>query len=400
MRKRGVPIVISAFLTLSCALVSGLARGQETTTLSSSLSDQSSSTSGLDTSYAEGVGALGVTSHVDVTDETHSDVLASSMSPSVEAKSASNYVNADSNSYAPQQNALQLATPDGGTSGTPRDTSFSNSSFNGVGLLESDGFGKGAGDAAFRPTQANSLSTGGADRATGASLTQTDRTEKSGSGDPGADVDPVLLPIGADAILGPSTTSGSSTESTADPTSEAAGFFMTSATEPVAHQFDDGVTPLLRSPLEPGGHLLPLAFEYSAPENGFPDSTLGLAGLPLDTSEIHAPGGLKITSDFGSADSSSGLSFEMKTEFAPNLYAVTPIRAIAHFRATQDRIFEQNILNGMNVTQAELARRKALATYSKNGHGVSKSRRDLLNQPDQGNSQSLLPDTPAGVTIR
>jgi hypothetical protein len=54
----------------------------------------------------------------------------------------------------------------------------------------------------------------------------------------------------------------------------------------------------------------------------------------------------------------------------------------------------------MNVTQAEIERRKALAAYRQSSRGSSKSGHDLLNQQEQGNTQSLLPDTPAASRIR
>jgi hypothetical protein len=394
MRKHNVSSALWAILILGYALFSARLWAQDTPTLSTSLSDQSNTT-GLDTSYAEGAGALGTTFHSDVTDATHSDVFGTAMSPSVDEFSISNNVNAYSDSYAPQEDALQLSTLNGGGSRTPGDSSFSNSSF-GSGPSSVSGFGKGTGEVAFRPTSENGLSAFVAGHLTGAGSNRMVAMEGSSSGTPSAGADPALLSVGSDAAM---LEAGTSSTTSASPASEAAVFFMAGDTDPVQYQFDDGVTPELTVQLEPGRQLLPLSSTYSAPQNGFPDSTLGLAGLPLDTSEIHAPGGLK-TATLGSSTEGQSLSFEMKTGVVPNLYASPPALPKVRFRAQQDRIFEQNVLNGMNVTQAEIERRKALAAYRQSFRGSSKSGHDLLNQQEQGNTQALLPDTPAASRIR
>ena len=70
-------------------------------------------------------------------------------------------------------------------------------------------------------------------------------------------------------------------------------------------------------------------------------------------------------------------------------------------RVQQDRIFEQNIVNGMDVTDAEQARRTALERARGHSRGNSSSRHNLLNvQGQEPGQSSLLPDTAASAKIR
>ena len=248
-------------LILAFSLFSGAARAQSlSSNLSGSLSEQTTDTTGLDSSYAQGAGTIGTTFHEDVTDATHADILSSSMSPAVNGIAASSDVNADANSFAPPVNALQLSNPNTGSSKTAGDAAFSSAgSFNGTGFSASNGFGKSAGDAAFRVSFTNGPVRGSRGHATGAG--RPELTEQGGSGEESAGVDPVLLPVtGIDT----GSSSGSATVAVAPPTADAAAFFESSNPVPPAYQFDDGATLLLTAQSEPG-RLLPASTQYSPP---------------------------------------------------------------------------------------------------------------------------------------
>jgi hypothetical protein len=379
--------------------------------LSPSLSDSlapDSTETGFDATYASGAGTIGETFHEDVTDATHSDLFGTSMSPLSQGASPSGTVNASSDSYGQRTDALQLSDSNaGGSRGGGGGSAFRSSAFGAAGSTGTDGFGLASASSAFRPT----MLTGTAMRTAGRAAGGTANSQGMGPGSSGvapaggrqasgtssatdagelsAGVDPVLLPVnqGTDSMGGDILTSES-------PAAEAAGFFST-ATMPRQTQFDDGVTPSLSVARIPGS-MEPVMSEYSHAENGFPDSTQGTAASPLMTAEIHAPHGLTTRAPSSSAPDTDGNLFALKTGVSRDLFATagSAITATARARAAIDRQFEQSVINGGDLADAEAARRLALQSLRSRS-----ARRSTLQQNSQGLTPQPFPQPSVRDTV-
>jgi hypothetical protein len=354
--------------------------------ISSSLADQSN-TAGLDTNFSQGA-ELGQTSHTDVSDATASDLSAGAMSATVNSSAQSVSGNMFTAGAGERPGAASSGYG-GGRAGAGA-SGFAVSGFGSTrGSAGDDGFGRSAGGEAFRTASLGRSAKRELDSQsteTGPGNGYAETTSTSGL----SAEDPVLASPSGENVLEVPILGAIS------PTAEAESYFMSAEPVQKQYQFDDGVTPEFYNPASPG-RLLPTSDNSSAPLNGFPDSTIGQAGLPLDTAEERAPGGNTASMTTAFPPVSEGTVFGIKGGVSRNLFAAPRSPKPAALRAQQDKLFLTRIMNGMNVSDAEAKRAQALEQLrihpDDRVHGLKNPL--ATQQGDAG-----IDDTPASTTIR
>ena len=401
MRQYPRALILCAYGIAAGLSISPLMAQTISPSISGSLAEQSD-TAGLESNFGQGA-SIGQTFHLDVTDQTHSDLSASAMTPEDRASAlgtAGGFVGANGSA----RSGSSFGARSGAVSG------FETSGFGRMEARDADGFGQSAGGAAFRVTMgasARALGNAGHPSASNSHSSETgtllgSQPTQTGEGNGYAEtatsyassnIDPVLMPVngGSSADL-----FGVPILIAASPLAEASSFFNTENPLPAQYQFDDGVTPqLFFAPLP--GRLLTVNANYSPADNGFPDSTLGHAGLPLETAELHAYGDSAPEKETVFPPVSDGTVFGIRGGISRNLFAHPKARGGASIEGQLNRLYEMRIMNGMNVTDAETKRAEALALYRRNPN--KKFNRAGAFGSRQSNGSGIN-DVPAAMTVR
>ncbi len=344
--------------------------------------------------------------HSDISDDTHSQLAGSSISPL-------------DNSYV--SSSTQAAPQTGTLSNSQALTGFNNYSFGGrrsrtfsstgaAGTIEAaterqsamagfgiqTGFASTAGGREAFSGQRSSASAGAAagfsgegvsipTTVTGPGAAQT--LASTGSADPIGGynaTDPVLSGDKNEADL-------ELAGDAASPSSQTGTFFA--ETEPAERQFqfDDGQTPPISVPAHAGG-ILGTAPEYAPNPSGFPDSTKGLAGLAAETSNSTSPfAPASKPGETPFAPVSDGTVFGLTTLLNPNLHRLPNDSEKGSFEAVEHRAQEQRLTHGLTISQSSGIYQQDLRNYREHvGHRHSPTLEELENANRQGSSHSTM----------
>ncbi len=413
---QGLHTCRSALSLAAAVLLAGSAYAQESLSpglspgLSGSLSD-STATSGFNTSFDASTASLtNPDLRTDVSDDTHSQLLGSAISPldnsyanfaAQTAPMTSTLTNSQSvtgfgNFSFGGRHSQSFAST--GTAGTLEAAAARRSSLAGFGTQA--GFATTAGGRAAFSGQTSSLDAGThvgfsgegvaiPKTVSGAGPAQT--LVSSGASTGGADlasgynaVDPVLSGDKQEADLELAGDMGS-------PSTQTGAFFAEA--EPVERQFqfDDGQTPPSRIAAHPGS-ILGVAPEYAPNPSGFPDSTRGLAGLAQETSNSaspFAPAGKPGNSPF--APVSEGTVFGLSTPLNPSLHNLSGRPATGSFEAVEHRAQEQRLTHGVSISDSFNAYQQDRRDYHQSvGRRRSPTLQELENTNRQGSSHATI----------
>ncbi len=405
------PVAMLAFAVLAAsAQAQGSLSGSLSPNFSQSLSDNSQ-TSGFNSSFdASTANLTNPDAHSDVSDDTHSQVLGSTLSPIDNA-----VVSAGANS-TPQTNPLSSAqaayAAQGPYFGGRRSHSFnpgnSTSAIEAASAARANamsGFGGSSMQAAFTGVLSSRAAFSGQSAGTqvdtqngfsgqgvevpvrtgGIGTTQslsgigsTQALSGIGSRDIASAyyaTDPVLTNQAYTGDLG-------ITGDMPSPTTQTGLMFASGSAPQIYFQYDDGQTPPITAPASPG-QVLGMAPEYAPASNGFPDSTRGTAALADEMTNLSSPfASPAMFSNSPFKPVSDGTVYSPGTRFNPDLHTLPEQHATGSFQAFERRAQEQRITHGLSISQSSEIYQQDLRNYQQS-HG--RRQRPTLEEMDQRN---------------
>lgn len=161
------------------------------------------------------------------------------------------------------------------------------------------------------------------------------------------------------------------------------------------YQYDDGQTPLLRIGLRPG-IVIGSSPEYLPSSSGFPDSTKGSAALTPEAANSLSPLSHSLglgVSPFAAV--SDGDVYAFTDRLNPNLHASPRQNTASNFDAIERRAKEQRIIHGMSISASSQVYREDLRAFQAQQDGLRKSPtlQDMDNK-NQAASQAPLINHP------
>ncbi len=355
---------------------------------SPSLSDplsESSTTSGFDTSFdASTANLTNPDVHVDVSDDTHSQLLGSAIAPVVNAYASFSAQTTPMTSTL--TNSQSLTGFSNYSFGGRRSQNFASTGIAGsaaaitarqsalAGFGSSAAFGAAGGGRAAFSGQMSASTTGTSVGFSGegipnarlsleAGILQGGMSQvpaSAGGADPQSGLllgDPVLTGVNpqADLQMGGDMASPSMTTS---------AFFAEETPQEPAFQYDDGQTPPLRMQPRAGSILGGGAPEYEPNPTGFPDSTKGLAGLATESSNAASPFvGSSRLNESPFAPVSDGTVYGFSTRLNPSLKNLSGQRESGSFEAAERRAQELRLTHGLNISQSSELYQQDLRNY-------------------------------------
>ena len=395
------------------------AQGSLSPSLSPNLSNplsESTSTQGFDSQFDPSTSNLtNPDMHTAVSDDTHSQLLGSAISPLDNAFVSSAVqtaphtdtltdsqatIGANSFSFGGRRNQSFSA---GGTSGMAAGLAARQGALEGFGGSSAAFTGGVSGKAAFSGQTSSITSAGTALGFSGEGIPIP--TTHSGIGPSqtlalaNGTTEPASGYYATDPVLSGSA-NGYQTdlELTGDmpsPSSETSGFFAEGSPPVRYYQYDDGQTPPISVAALPGP-VLGVAPEYTPNPSGFPDSTKGLAGLAPEAMNERSPfDSTTNPSNSPFAPVSEGNIYALTTLLNPNLHAAPASRARASFEEVERRAQEQRLTHGVSISQSASIYRQDLRNYREDtGRRRRPTLQDLENQNQVRSHASLMQSTP------
>ncbi|RRA49679.1 hypothetical protein D1Y84_16775 [Acidipila sp. EB88] len=199
--------------------------------------------------------------------------------------------------------------------------------------------------------------------------------------------DPVISGIDNGYQVHPVVTS----DTFAEPSSQVATTFAMNSGDATNFQFDDGQSPSLQPPLHVGEvQRSSLEPAYVSSPTGFPDSTRGMAGSPLEATYAHSPlepSASPSISPF--APVSGGSFYGQRYSFQPSLHKASSILATNDLWTAEREARRDSITNGTSIM--DNLERERQSTREAENRAAGRRHRKTLQELDTPNQQQAYP---------